>query len=66
MKTDVNGCSTTKAGQEQFEYYSDRRGRPMVQYDYRTPGGKLFSCVARSLEEARSRRDNWVSRQAAV
>lgn len=61
MKTDVNGCSTTKAGQERHEEFKSPRGK-RVQYDYRTPQGKLFSCVANSLAEARQRRDNWLAK----
>jgi len=64
MRSDVNGCSTTKAGQEQVEYFENVRGNEMVQYDYRTPAGKLFSCIAKSLEQARQRRDNWLAKQA--
>ena len=64
MKTDVNGCSTTAAGQEQWEEYT-YLGREMVQYDYRTPQGKLFSCVAPSLDVARARRDAWLVKQSA-
>jgi hypothetical protein len=64
MKTDVNGCSTTAAGQEQWEeYYSIVLKKNLVQYDYRTPEGKLFSCVAKSLEAARAKRDNWLEKQ---
>lgn len=64
MKSDVNGCSTTVPGQEQYEeYFSKIHGRLRVQYDYRTPEGKLFSCVAVTLEEARGRRDKWLERQ---
>uniref|UniRef100_A0A6M3L1K2 DUF3873 domain-containing protein n=1 Tax=viral metagenome TaxID=1070528 RepID=A0A6M3L1K2_9ZZZZ len=59
MKTDVNGCSTTANGQEKYEVFG-RPGRRRVQYDYRTPEGKLFSCVAKSLTEARERRDQWM------
>jgi hypothetical protein len=58
MKSDVNGCSTTQAGQEQYEEFRTR-GRKFVQYDYRTPTGKLFTCVAKTLAEARNRRDKW-------
>ena len=64
MKTDVNGCSTTANGQEQYKVFG-RSGRRRVQYDYRTPTGKLFSCIAKSLTEARQRRDKWLAGQAA-
>jgi hypothetical protein len=67
MKTDVNGCSTTAAGQEQWEgYYSIVLKKNLVQYDYRTPEGKLFSCIAKSLEAARAKRDNWLEKQVQL
>ncbi len=66
MKTDVNGCSATAAGHEQWEeFYSSIAGGMRVQYDYRTSQGKLFSCVAKSLEAARTRRDAWLIKQSA-
>lgn|GEM_PF-2195672 len=65
MKTDVDGCSTTAPGQEQYEEYYDASMRgTRVQYDYRTPEGELFSCVAKSLEAARDRRDAWLVEQS--
>jgi hypothetical protein len=64
MKTDVNGCSTTAPGQEQWEEYLSISGETRIQYDYRTPEGKLFACVAKSLEAAREKRDNWLEKQA--
>ncbi len=66
MKTDVKGCSTCPPGQERYEefYSSIARGK-RVQYDYRTPDGKLFSTVAKSIETARARRDLWLKEQGA-
>lgn len=58
MKTDKNGCSTTQSGSEQYEHFW-RKGRPLVQYDYRTANGGLFSTVAPTLDIARARRDQW-------
>lgn len=64
MKTDVNGCSTCPKGTEQYEEYYSRVSRGnRVQYDYRTPEGKLFSCVAKTLEDARAKRDEWLKKQ---
>ena len=63
MKDDINGCSTTQAGQEQYEEFR-HGGRKFIQYDYRTPAGKLFSCVAKTLSEARNRRDKWAMKLA--
>lgn len=66
MKTDIQGCSTTAAGTEQHEeFFSSISHGVRVQYDYRTPEGKLFSCIAKSLEEARARRDTWIEKQKA-
>lgn len=64
MKSDVNGCSTCAAGQENYEFFTVRNGRKRlnrVQYDYRHTDGELFSCVARSLEDARERKDEWLA-----
>jgi uncharacterized protein YaiE (UPF0345 family) len=64
MKTDIKGCSACPKGQEQFESFR-RAGRKFVQYDFRTESGKLFSCVAGSLQEARKQRDSWQQRGTA-
>lgn len=66
MRTDINGVSSTKPGEEQWEEFFDRGlGRSLVQYDYRTPEGRLFSCIAPSLERARAKRDKWLERNSA-
>lgn len=66
MRTDINGVSSTKPGEEQWEEFYDRGlGRSLVQYDYRTPEGRLFSCIAPSLERARAKRDQWLERNSA-
>ena len=61
MKTDVNGCSTTKPGQEQYEYYY-RDGKRFIQYDYRLADGRLYSCCCKTLPFARARRDEWLKK----
>lgn len=43
-------------------YSAVLRGRPLP-YDYRTPDGRLFSCIAKTLEEARARRARWLARE---
>ena len=61
-----NGCCLCATGEEVFEKYSTRLGRKRIaryQYDYRTPGGRLFSCVAPTLEACRARRDAWLTRR---
>lgn len=59
MKTDRKGSSTTTPGKEQIEEFIIR-GERFIQYDYRTRDGHLFSCVSTSVEEARSKRDEWI------
>ena len=49
-----------KRGQAQFEYFINVRGDKMVQYDYRTEANELFSCVAKSLDDAIAKRDEWL------
>lgn len=58
----VNGVSTAQAGQEKYEYFrpAHRPKETFVQYDYRTPGGELFSCVKPTLQECRECRDKWL------
>jgi len=62
MKIDRRGVSTTEAGREEFERFA-MRGRFFFQYDFRTPNGELFSCVAPTLIACRCRRDSWLERQ---
>lgn len=59
MAMTVNGCCTTAPGKEQYEAFTMNRKR-YVQYDYRTPAGKLFSCVRPTLEQCRADRDKWL------
>lgn len=64
MQNDVNGCSTCPAGQERFNIYWSPLAQDMrTQYDYRTPEGKLFSCIANSLEDAHAKRDAWLQEE---
>jgi hypothetical protein len=51
-------------GEERYEeYYSNATGTKFVQYDYRTPEGKLFSTIRKSLEACRRERDLWLERR---
>lgn len=65
---DEMGCSTCPKGRENYETFEfkDRRLArkygTMYQYDYRTEDGELFSCVAKTLEECRRRRDRWLEK----
>lgn len=61
MKTDVKGCSQTINGTENYESYRcSITKKNLIQYDFRTECGKLFSCVATTLEKCREKRDNWI------
>jgi hypothetical protein len=64
MAMTENGVSTTLTpGQEQHEEF-EHRGEPRVQYDFRAADGKLFSCVGRSLDDCRRKRDAWLDTRA--
>jgi hypothetical protein len=64
MKSDINGISQCPKGQERYEeYYSEITQKNLVQYDYRTPKGILFSCVKSSVELCRQARDRWLENQ---
>ena len=51
-------------GREQYENYKSRVTKKIyIQYDYRHLDGELFSCIANNLEEAREKRNEWVSKR---
>jgi len=56
-------------GNGQYEWYNSAlcgRHVPRVQYDYRAMDGTLFSTVAKTLEEARDRKNQWVLKRIIV
>ncbi len=61
----INGVSTcTEAGTEKYERFLTgigRRKRTLVQYDYRSEDGGLFSCIKPTLDECRTERDKWLA-----
>ena len=60
----VNGCSTCENGKQKYEiFYSRTLKKYMCQYEYRTPDGKLFTCVSQSLKQAVEKRNIWLERQ---
>lgn len=66
---DDKGCSVCTAGKENYTNYTSRVGRKplkMVQYDYRHTDGELFSCVGRTLEACRLKRDAWLERKCVT
>jgi hypothetical protein len=64
MKTDKNGCSTTKKGEERIETFYSPKKIKLFQYDYRhNETGELFSCVGQTLAECRRKKDDWLTAQ---
>ena len=64
-----NGVSITQApGEEKFVKccLGAFRGQIYYQYDYRHTDGELFSTVAKTLDECRRRRDEWVAKKNGV
>ncbi len=62
MSMTENGVSTTtESGQEQYETFT-AVGKKRVQYDYHHTNGKLFSCVSKSLEDCRVKRNAWLAK----
>ena len=41
-------------------------GQIYFQYDYRHTDGELFSTVAKTLDECRRRRDEWIAKKNGV
>ena len=63
----LGATSTCPQGEEKHVYFNlTPRPRPKArnrycQYDWRDPiNGKLFSCVAPTLEKCREKRDKWL------
>ena len=66
MKTNSinnNSGSILEQGKESYATYiaGAFRGTEYYQYDYRHTNGELFSTVAKSLEECRKQRDEWLA-----
>lgn len=60
MKTDIKGISTCKKGEEHFEFFkSIINKKRLIQYEYRSNEGELFTCVAPTLEECRRKMHSW-------
>lgn len=60
-----NGCSVCEQGKENYSMFqfAHRPKQTFYQYDYRHTDGELFSTVAPNLEECRTRRDEWLTKQ---
>jgi hypothetical protein len=65
MRTDKQGCSTCQPGREQWESFYVNPGtireRLMIQYEYRSPEGALFTTVQSTLAKCIALKDEWES-----
>ena len=52
-----------KGVEEKFKKVKMRGRNEIVQYDYRTKHGELFSCVGKDIASCRTKRDEWISRR---
>ena len=59
----ISNCPTGQEDYVEFEA-TFHPGEMRVQYDYRHTNGKLFSCIAKTLEAARAKRDEWLKMQS--
>lgn len=69
MKTNSinhNGCSVCEQGKENYTTFhpAHRPKQTFYQYDYRHTDGELYSTVAPTLEECRSRRNEWLKEKS--
>ena len=66
LSLNKSGVSITQAlGEEKFVKccLGAFRGQIYFQYDYRHFDSKLFSTVAKTLDECRRRRDEWIAKK---
>lgn len=64
-----NGVSITRTpGEEKFVKcrLSAFKRQTFYQYDYRHTNGELFSTIAKTLDECRRRRDEWIAKKNGV
>ncbi|MBE5038654.1 DUF3873 family protein [Subdoligranulum sp. DSM 109015] len=51
-------------GQERcVPFAANKNGQKRVEYSYRSERGEFFSCVCRSVEEARNLCEDWMARR---
>ena len=64
-----NGVSITQTqGEEKYVkcWLGAFRGQIYYQYDYRHTDMELFSTLAKTLDECRKRRDEWIAKKEKV
>lgn len=61
-----NGCSVCEQGKENYTTFrpAHRPKQIFYQYDYKHTDGELYSTVAPTLEECRTRRDEWLRKKS--
>lgn len=60
MKSDINGISTCKIGEQKSERFINR-GKAYYQYKARAINCELFTCVKSSLESCVIALNKWLS-----
>ena len=62
-KIQQNGCSTCQPGQEKWDFFHNPfLKKNLVEYEYRTDAGRLFTGIFPTLEKAREVRASWEKR----
>jgi hypothetical protein len=57
----MGAFAKVRKGEENYEHYhSSFDDKIRVQYDYRHTDGELFSCIAKTLEQAKEKRNAWL------
>lgn len=61
-----NGCSVCEQGKENYTTFrpAHRPKQTFYQYDYRHTDGELFTTVASTLAECRTRRNEWLTKKS--
>ena len=62
MKTDIAGCSTCGNGEERYEEFKYGKTK-LIQYDYGSVHGDLFSCCKKTIIACRIARDEWLMKK---
>jgi hypothetical protein len=52
-----------KVGEEKFKEFHPKGRGAVVQYDYRSAEGELFSCTGKDIDSCRKKKEDWLSRR---
>lgn len=62
MKTQNGLAPKIEKGTENYEhYYSEVSRKNLCDYDYRHTNGELFSCIRPTLDQCRTKRNEWLN-----